>query len=96
MRSSGFHSRTLSRDIGIVWAGVLLAIIGWVGSEYGYEVQGTAQGTIAVAGNLLVIVGLITVTAGFASVVRAARRTAEGDLPDPPPESAIANTGHSR
>jgi hypothetical protein len=73
MQSSTHLWRTRSRDLAIVWTGIVLGFVGWVASEYGYNVQRTTLGSIAVTGNAIVVIGLIIIAAGFGSVARTAK-----------------------
>lgn len=82
------RGRNLSRDVSIVWFGVVLSFVGWVASEYGGSIQRTSEGSIATTGSLLVVAGLIIVAAGFAYVARSARR-----LADVSPQAAPVQTG---
>jgi hypothetical protein len=64
-------SREIGRDVKIVWAGVIIAMLAWVPTQYGIEDQVDVGGiAIAPVGSLVLLVGLILVIAGFASVVR--------------------------
>jgi Na+/pantothenate symporter len=89
-------SRMLFRNVTIVWVGIVLSFIGWVASEYGSEVQRTAQGSIALIGDLVLLVGLITIVAGFAYVVRAIG-SAWTEVPTiTPPESRVGTQDRAR
>jgi uncharacterized membrane protein len=63
--------REIGRDVKIVWVGIIVAMLAWVPTQYGIEDQ-IDVGSIAIApvGSIVLLVGLVLVIAGFASVVR--------------------------
>ena len=70
MVPSSTSARDARRDLRIVWAGLLVALLGWLGSEYGVLYQTGPADTLAISGNLIVLAGLIAAFAGFSVVAR--------------------------
>jgi len=72
------------RDVGLVWAGVALALVGWLASEYGADTQSSGYQSIVISANVIVLVGLIVIIVGLAYVSRSIR-----NLPEANPSEAV-------
>ena len=77
----------VQRDLRIVWAGIIVAILGWFGSEFGVLYHSGPSNPFAVTGNAIVLVGLILIAVGFSYVVRSVKNMSEASAPMAAPES---------
>ena len=88
--------RLISRDMLIVWCGIVLAILGWLASEYGTAIRPTGNGATAISGNLVVAVGLIVIAAGFTYVSRSVKNAFNPAIPNPQPEPGVGSSDRSK